>query len=382
MRRIVVKLGTNVVTHETGELALGRVFSILEELAKQQQAGRQVLLVSSGAVGLGAQVLGLAERPRSLGMRQACAAAGQGRLISLYGQAFAQLGVKVAQVLLTQEDLADPDRTLALRTTLLRLIELKVIPILNENDSVSVRELIEYDLLPPFASENGRPMFGDNDGLSARIAASINADLLLLLSDVDGVYTANPKVDPDARLISSSEGVNEELLAVAGGQTSSGGTGGMNSKLEAARKATAAGVDVVIAKGDAPGVVERVLAGDELGTLIFSPTPPERRRQRIAHRHTGKAALIVNEGAIEALTESKASLLPIGLLKVEGSFDRGDVVEVRDISGRIFGHGLVNYDAAACRQLAGHHSREIASILGWRGYDALITRDNLTLADI
>src|SRR5437763_2634773 len=191
--RIVVKLGTHVVTHDGVELALGRVMGLVESMARLRQAGREVVLVSSGAVGMGMRVLGLKERPRSLGLRQACAAVGQGHLMSVYTQAFAQLGVITAQVLLTQEDLADRDRALCLRTTLMRLLELGVLPVLNENDSVSVQELVEHK-----KKEEGAPdepaVFGDNDGLSAQVAVCLDAELLILLTNVDGVFTASPSV--------------------------------------------------------------------------------------------------------------------------------------------------------------------------------------------
>ncbi|MFV8752963.1 glutamate 5-kinase [Nannocystaceae bacterium ST9] len=390
-RRIVIKLGTHVVTHprrETSrgpagpEFALGRVFSLVESVARLRREGHDVLLVSSGAVGLGRRVLGLLDRPLSLGLRQACAAAGQGRLIALYTQSFGQLGVEVAQVLLTQEDLADPDRALCLRTTLLRLLELGAVPVLNENDSVSVREIIEWRVREGTQDEASEPpAFGDNDGLASRVAVAIDADLLILLTDVDGLYTANPRVDPDAQRIAVLDRIDDESLARAVG-SSAGGTGGMRSKLDAARFASEAGVDVLIANGHLPGVLDHALAGDDVGTFI--PTgerKPERLRQ-IALTRRCEGALILNEGAIMALTERKASLLPIGVIEVEGSFAVGGVVELRDASGRVRGRGLVNYDSEACRRLAGHHSNAIDRILGWRGYDALVTRDNLVLGDV
>src|SRR5947208_362411 len=264
--RIVVKLGTHVVTHDGIELALRRVMGLVESMARLRHAGREILLVSSGAVGMGMRVLGLKERPRSLGMRQACAAVGQGHLMGVYTQAFAQLGVTAAQVLLTQEDLADRDRALCLRTTLMRLLEVGALPVLNENDSVSVRELVEYRR----------------------------------------AQTVTGAGDPTA-VVPAGTGDNEGLSA----------------------------------------------------------------RQR--------GALVVNEGALRALGDSKASLLPIGVVSVDGTFDKGDVVEIRDGSGRVHGRGLVNYPSDACRRLAGRHSDDIDAILGWRGYDALITRDNLVM---
>lgn len=244
-RRVVVKMGTAVVTHDGVEIALGRVTSIVEQLAHWQRRGMQPVLVSSGSIGLGATDLGFTERPRSLGMRQACAAVGQGHLINFYGQAFGQLGIKVAQVLLTNEDLADRDRALCFRTTMLRLIELGVIPILNENDSVSVRELLEAD-----GASQENTVFGDNDGLSARVATAIDADLLVLLTDVDGVFNRNPSVDPTATRLSHMEVEKFVDISTEGG--SSHGTGGMSSKVDAAAWACKHGVTTLIANGYEP----------------------------------------------------------------------------------------------------------------------------------
>jgi glutamate 5-kinase len=399
--RIVVKLGTHVVTHDGIELALGRVMGLVESMARLRQAGREVVLVSSGAVGMGMRVLGLKERPRSLGLRQACAAVGQGHLMSVYTQAFAQLGVTTAQVLLTQEDLADRDRALCLRTTLMRLLELGVVPVLNENDSVSVRELVEYrrtqtsaaPLVPPLVSTPDDPSrvdaaapvplagFGDNDGLSARVAVSLDADLLVLLTNVGGLYTANPRLDPAAVRLSELAVIDDAALAHASGG-STGGTGGMASKLVAARLASSEGTAVLIAGGGEPRIIERAMSGEDVGTLVGAV---ERRPARIRHiavsgRHRG--ALVVNEGALRALGGNKASLLPIGVVAVDGTFEEGDVVEIRDGSGRVHGRGLVNYPSDACRALAGRHSDDIDAILGWRGYDALITRDNLVMGAV
>lgn len=374
--RIVVKLGTGVVTHDGQQLALGRVFSLVEDLHRVVAGGFEVLLVSSGAVGLGRRALGLTEPPTSLGLRQACAAVGQGHLISLYADAFDQLGVKVAQVLLTQSDLTDRDRVLCLRTTLTRLLELDVLPILNENDSVSVRELVEHQGL----DAAGEPAFGDNDGLSARVASTLDADLLVLLTDVGGIYTANPSLDPSAERIASLDLDDDAQPDTTG--VSHGGTGGMTSKLEAARVAAASGIPTLIASGDAPRVLSRALAGEDVGTIVVPRTRRPARRRHIAVRAPQRGALVVNDGAIAALTQRKASLLPIGVIGVEGSFARGDVVEVRDGSGRVHGRGLVNYNADACRRLAGHHSSEIGRLLGFVGYDALVTRDNLVLGEV
>jgi glutamate 5-kinase len=374
--RLVVKVGTHVVTTEDSELAVARVANIVQGLAQERKAGRDVVLVTSGAVGMGMRLLGLRQRPRSLGLRQACAAVGQGHLMAAYADAFAKQGVLAAQVLLTQEDLGDRDRALCVRTTLMRLLELGAVPVLNENDSVSIRELVEYQRRQ--GSEPPTRVFGDNDGLAARVAVTLAADLLVLLTNVDGLFTANPKSDPKAQRIAMLEAIDDAALGRAAG-SSSGGTGGMLSKLEAARLATGEGTSVVIANGEEPGILAKVLAGDDVGTLI--PTP-DRRRARLRYIAVASpkfGVLVLNEGALRALEKGKASLLPVGVTAVEGSFDKGDVVEIHDGSGRVRGRGMVNYDADACRKLAGRQSDEIDSILGYRGYDALITRDNLVM---
>ncbi|MBA3549766.1 MAG: glutamate 5-kinase [Nannocystis sp.] len=378
-RRIVIKLGTHVITHEGAGLALGRLCSLVEGVADVHRQGREIILVSSGAVGMGQRALGLTRRPDSLGLRQACAAVGQGQLMALYSQNFGQLGIKVAQVLLTQEDLGERDRALCVRTTLTRLLELGVVPILNENDSVSVRELVEYRRGQ--GQDSPALEFGDNDGLSARVAVALDADLLVLLTDVDGLYTANPRSDPHARRIAELADIDDATLGLATG-SSAGGTGGMSSKLEAARLASRAGIAVLITSGHHPGALERALAGEDMGTLVQPSNRRSAHRRQIAAGTPSRGALFVNDGAIAALAERKASLLPVGLVRVDGEFSRGDVVEIRDGSGRVHGRGLVNYDAGDCRQLIGRQSAEIASTLGWRGYDALITRDNLVLSEV
>jgi glutamate 5-kinase len=374
--RLVVKLGTAVVTTEDAVLASARVTNLVEGIAAARKDGREVVLVTSGAVGMGMRLLGLRQRPRSLGLRQACAAVGQGQLMAGYAEAFAKQGLIAAQVLLTQEDLGDRDRALCVRTTLMRLLELGAVPVLNENDSVSIRELVEYQRRQ--GSETPRRVFGDNDGLAARVAVALDADLLVLLTNVDGLFTANPKVDPTATRIPLLPVVNGEALSAANG-SSRGGSGGMASKLEAARLATAQGTSVVIANGSAPGILAEILAGEDVGTLVPTVDPRRARLRFIAVASKRYGALVVNDGALRALEKGKASLLPVGVIAIEGSFDKGDVVEIHDGSGRVRGRGMVNYDADACRKLAGRQSDEIDAILGYRGYDALVTRDNLVM---
>ena len=367
-QRVLVKLGTQVVTHDGAQLALGRMMSVVEDMARLRHAGRQLVVVSSGAVAMGMRALDIRERPSSLGLTQACAAIGQGELIGLYQQAFGKLGLKTAQVLLSQEDLADRNRALCLRTTLMRLLELGVVPILNENDSVSVHELVE----------DSAHAFGDNDELSARVATSLNADLLILLTDVDGVYSQNPTTHHDAELFDVLEDIDDSLLEGAQG-SSRAGKGGMASKLRAAKLAAESGTPVVIASGHTGNIVHRLFKGEQLGTLVTPAGQRGRRHQRIAITRESRGALVVNGGALKALADDKASLLPIGVVGVEGDFAQGDVVEIRDDSGRLYGRGLVNYGSDECRKLMGQHSSQIDRIIGWRGYDALITRLNLVM---
>ena len=376
--RIVVKLGTHVVTRDGVTVAVERLMDLVDGMARLRKAGREIILVSSGAVGMGMSALGLKERPRSLGLRQACAAVGQGHLMHVYAGAFAARGVTAAQVLLTQEDLGDRDRALCVRTTLMRLLELGAVPILNENDSVSVRELVEHRRRNGDDGGTAATVFGDNDGLSALVAVALDADLLVLLTNVDGFFTASPSVDPNARRISELAAIDEDTMARALG-SSSGGLGGMASKLEAARLCVNEGTAAVIANGGTTGILDRILAGEDVGTFIRTPErrPPRLRHIAVSGRKQG--ALMVNDGALRALVERKASLLPIGVIGVEGEFGKGDLVEIRDGSGRVHGRGIANYDAEACRKLAGRHSDDIDALLGYRGYDALVTRDNLVM---
>ena len=380
VHRIVVKLGTHVVMRDGATLAEDRLTSLVQSVARLRSEGREVVLVSSGAVGMGMRVLGLKERPRSLGLRQACAAVGQSHLMQLYTTAFAERGVIAAQVLLTQEDLGDRDKALCVRTTLMRLLELGTVPVLNENDSVSVRELVEHNVRSGTATSTV-PIFGDNDGLSALVAVALDADLVVLLTNVDGFFTASPSLDPNAQRISELSHIDESTLARALG-SSSGGSGGMASKLEAARLAIAEGTAAVIANGTVPGILDRILAGDDVGTFVKTPAQRPRRLRHIAVSGRKQGALVVNAGALLALVDRKASLLPIGVVTVEGEFGAGDLVEIRDGSGRVHGRGLVNYDAASCRKLCGRHSDDIDALLGYRGYDALVTRDNLVMGSL
>lgn len=380
-QRVVVKLGTAVLMKDEGGIALSRFYSFVEGIAELIGMGKEVLLVTSGAVGLGVQRLGLDKRPRELPLKQACAAVGQGRLMSMYSDAFEKLSINTAQVLLTEDDFSNRRRYLNLRSTIAELLALRVLPIINENDTVSTVEL------EAAAAEAHRKVnFGDNDKLSALVASKVEADLLVILTDVDGLYTADPRTQSDAKLISVVEQITPEVEALAGG-TGAGktaknmGRGGMRTKLEAASIASQSGCATIIAGGKTPGVISKLVAGDEIGTLFLPQSGLKSRLRWIAFATTVNAALVVNEGAKDALTKRKASLLPAGIVEVRGTFNRGDVVSILDSSNREFARGIVNYSSAETEKISGMHSDTINEVITDRNYDAIITRDHLAFLE-
>lgn len=376
-QRVVIKLGTAVLMREDGSPALSRFYSFIESLADLKRAGREVLLVSSGAVGLGAQRLNVQRKPQPLPLKQACAAVGQGRLMALYSDGFERLGVTAAQLLLTEEDFSNRQRYLNLRGTLGKLLELGVLPIINENDTVATAELEQEE-----TASHVRVNFGDNDKLSALVASKTEADLLVILTDVDGFYTAEPTSE-GAKLIPIVAEITQEIdeLARASAASSKVGRGGIRTKIEAARIAARSGCATVIASGKLPGIIARLFAGEEVGTL-FLPQPglPSKRRW-IAFATTVKAALVVNDGARRALVERKASLLSAGVTDVRGMFERGDVVSILDESEQEFARGIVNYSSDEARRISGQHSARIDELIENRNYDALITRDNIAFLE-
>ncbi|MCB9758466.1 MAG: glutamate 5-kinase [Alphaproteobacteria bacterium] len=339
-RRVVVKLGTRVLTEDDGRLALSRLFEVVEETARAWRAGREILLVSSGAVGLGRDALGLFQSPRDLAARQACAAVGQTRLMSLYEVGFSRLGMRCAQVLLTQGDFDERARYLNLRSALNALLAHKVVPVINENDVVSTEELA---LTPG----RGRLVFGDNDRLSALVASKLDADLLVLLTDVDAVYDRNPRDHADARRLDRLE---PEDAVDAGGAGSAASRGGMRSKVDAARVAARSGCHAVIASGRTPGVLRRVLAGEVEGTWVPAVGGLAARRRWIAFAAAPRGVLHLDPGAVRALRERGASLLAAGVSRVEGDFAEGDVVELKDDRGAVIGRGVVSCDAEGARR--------------------------------
>jgi glutamate 5-kinase len=378
--RIVIKLGTAVLMKEEGGIALSRFYSFVEDIARLKQSGKEVLIVTSGAIGLGVKSLGLERRPKELPGKQACAAVGQGRLMALYSDAFATMDVVVAQVLLTEDDFANRKRYLNLRSTINTLLELKALPVINENDTVATAELEAVDGSPRKVN------FGDNDKLSALVASKVEADLLVILTDVEGVYTANPRTDRDARLIPVIDQVTPELeeqltgegVKTAGSQM---GRGGMRTKLEAAKVSTHSGCATIIVGGKEAGIIGKIFAGEERGTLFLPGSGMAGKLRWIAYATTVSAALIVNDGAREALIKRKASLLPAGVVKVQGQFERGDVVSIIDSEGHEFARGMVNYSSSETQRISGMRSEAIDKMIEHRNYDALVTRDNLAILE-
>ena len=365
-RRVVIKLGTRVVARDDGRVALARLFAVVEAAAALAAAGREVLIVSSGAVGLGKDALGFDRMPSELRQRQACAAVGQTRLMGLYEEGFSRLGRACGQVLLTQGDFDHRVRYLNLRSTLLELLRRGVIPVINENDAVSTEELA-YDENEP------QPVFGDNDRLSALVATKLGADLLVLLTDVGGVYDRDPREHDDARLVSRI-GTPGAGVDAASGPGSKLARGGMRSKVEAAHLAARAGTQAVIASGVEAGALEQALAGDEVGTWFPARGELAAKRRWIAFAAKPRGSLELDGGAIAALTDRGASLLAAGVRGVEGDFRTGDVVELRDPGGALVGRGIVHCDAESARAWCGG-----SPPAGIRNHHALVHRDHLVL---
>ena len=370
VKRIVIKLGTNVLRNSDGEVALSRIYSFIEDISKLVKNGKEVIIVTSGAVGLGKKKLEL-DSTEGDGVKQACAAVGQSRLMSYYESGFATFDIPVAQILLTEDDFSMRHRYLSLRTTLNKLLELGVVPIINQNDTVSTIEL--NDMLAGM-----QVCFSDNDKLSALVSSELDADLLILLSDIDGLYTANPKEDNNAQFIREVDCVTDEILSLGTG-ASDGGRGGMKTKLEAAKLVTRFGGKVLIANGKQPYVINKIFAGEELGTM-FIPTSENLsgKKRWIGYATNVLGKIVVNEGAKKAILDKCTSLLPIGIIEVINDFKQGEVVSICDENGTEFARGMANYDSEECRKIAGAHSDSILEILGYKNYDAVITRDNIT----
>lgn len=363
-RRIVVKVGTRLLCGTRGQFNLKRLESLGRDLASLWGEGRELVLVSSGAVGAGVGRLGLSRFPQTMPEKQAAAAVGQGILMQYYENVFTPLGITIAQVLLTQEDLRERKRYLNARHTFYTLFRYRVIPIVNENDTVAVEEI----------------RFGDNDTLAALVACLIDADLLILLTDLDGFFTGDPRKNPDAKLIPEVHEITPEIEELAGGRGSDLATGGMETKLQAARIATGAGIPMVIASGMREGVLNAVVRGEEVGTLFIPREDRMQARKRwIAFSSPVQGKIYVDRGAANAILKRGKSLLPSGVVGVEGDFEMGNVVSVIDPDGREIARGISNYSSADVERIKGRKTQEIKAILGYKDYDEVIHRDNLTV---
>jgi len=371
-KRIVIKVGTNVLRGDDGQIALPRIYSFIEDISKLVKSGKEVIFITSGAVGFGKKRLNL-ESTAGMALKQACAAIGQSKLMSVYENGFDEYGVIAAQILLTEDDFSIRSRYLSLRITLNKLLEMKTVPIINQNDTVTTIELLETS-----SEKKEIACFSDNDKLSALVASELDADLLIILSDIEGLYDSNPKLNKDANLIREVEEVTDDILSLASG-VSDGGRGGMRTKLEAAKLVNRFGGKVLIANGKIPFVINKIFAGDEIGTMFLpSKETLSGKKRWIGYATNIIGKIVVNDGAKEALLQGR-SLLPIGVIGVVEEFKKGDVISIIDSSKREIARGIVNYDSTSCRKLVGCHSDNIAEVLGFKNYDEIIVRDNITL---
>ncbi len=363
-RRIVVKVGSSILASVEKGLH-HEVFSHLaKEISELKRQGYEIVLVSSGAIAAGMEKLGYKTRPQSITQKQATAAVGQSRLMNIYENYFSRHQQMVAQILLTHDDLSHRRRFLNARNTLLTLLELGIIPIINENDTVVVDEI----------------KVGDNDNLSALVTNLIEADLLIILTNIDGLYDADPRLNPNARCIPLIEDIDVDIGGMAGETTSEMSVGGMASKIQAAKKASRFGIPMVIASGTRKEVLHQILRGKEIGTLFLpKATTLSSRKHWIAFNLNPKGDVIVDDGAKKAIVQRGKSLLPSGVVKVRGAFDRGDSVSCMGPRGKEFARGLVNYSISELERIKGLKTAHIEKVLGYKYSDEVIPRDDLVV---
>ncbi len=364
VRRIVVKVGSSILASIEKGLHYEVFSRLTKEISDLKRQGYEIVLVSSGAIAAGMEKLGYKTRPQAITQKQATAAVGQTRLMNIYENYFSHFQQMVAQVLLTHDDLSHRRRFLNARNTLLTLLELGIIPIINENDTVVVDEI----------------KFGDNDNLSALITNLIGADLLIILTDIEGLCDSDPRVNPNARCIPLVEALEVEMAGIAGETKSEMSVGGMISKVKAARKASRFGIPTVVARGTKEGVLHQILKGKEIGTLILPKGEAlSSRKHWIAFNPNPKGEVMVDEGAKKAILQRGKSLLPSGVVKIRGSFDRGDLVTCLGPRGKEFARGLVNYNATELEKIKGLRSNQIESALGYKYSDEVIHRNDLVV---
>lgn len=363
-KRIIVKIGSSTLTHASGKLNYHRIERLVMEIADLANQGKQMILVTSAAVSAGMAPLGLSERPKTIREKQAVAAIGQGVLMNIYEKMFRDYGQTVGQILLTRMDSYNRKNFMNSRNTLLTLLDMGVIPIINENDAVAIDEL----------------KIGDNDTLSAIVASIVDADLLVILSDVDGLYTANPQTDPQAEIISEVTEIDKHIYDISGGAGTTRGTGGMYTKIQAASMAMASGVDMVIASGSQDNILQRICNGEVLGTLFKAKDTNLHTKKRwlvSGFRVTG--SISVDKGCRNAIVGQGSSVLPVGIVSVDGSFHAGDIIEVL-YDGIVIAKGIVNYDSGDVTLIKGLQTKALTDKLGHDGcYEEVIHRDNLVV---
>ncbi len=363
-KRIIVKVGTRVLTYSNGKLNLKFIERLVRQIADLQNQGKEIILVSSGAVGAGMGRLGIKKKPTSIPEKQAVAAVGQGYLIQIYEKLFAEYGHTVAQILLTREDLRNRNRYLNSRNTMLSLLKYGVIPIINENDTVAVEEI----------------EFGDNDTLSALVASLSEADLLIILSTIDGLYTKDPNTNSDAKFISYIPELTKEILSSATNTTESLGTGGMITKLQAADIAVDSGINVIIANGKKENILYSILAGEETGTLIVAKeTGLPLRKRWLAYGPVSQGLIVVDKGAKQAIVKDGKSLLPSGIVSIQESFGRGEMVKIEDVDGNFIGRGLTNYSSEELDKIKGLKSNDVKNVLKCPAETEVVHRDKLVV---
>ena len=364
-KRIVIKVGTSTITYANGKRNFSQIDRLAREISDLQNQGKEMILVTSGAVAVGVDRMGLPGKPKTIPGKQAAAAVGQGVLMHTYEKFFADYGQIVAQVLITKTEAIDRHRYTNTRNTFMELMRQRVIPIVNENDVVALDEL----------------KIGDNDNMSALVAGIVDADLVIILSDVDGLYTANPQTHPDAVIVPEVAEITPEIEASAGGVGSARGTGGTATKIQAAKAATSSGIHLVIASGTEKNAITRVLQGEELGTLFVSRENRLQFRKRwLAFGAKIAGSIVVDDGCAKAIRKAGGcSILPAGVFAVQGEFLPGSTVSVIDKDAHELARGLVHYSSAELEQIKGCNSGEIANILGHKNFDEVIHRDDLVI---
>jgi glutamate 5-kinase len=365
-KRIVVKAGTSVLTAGTDHLDHDAMSDLVRQIAQLRSVGGEVILVTSGAMATGRHILGISQRRRDIPFRQVLSAVGQSRLMQTYEELFASHDTHVAQALLSRGALSERLGYLNVRNTLMALLEMRVVPIVNENDVVAVEEIEEK--------------FGDNDRLSALVANIVDADLLAILTDTEGLYTADPHQDPNAKLVRRVEVIDESVEALAGSQHADYSQGGMPTKLESAKLATASGIPTVICSGRAPDVVVRLSYGEEIGTLFpSSVSRMESRKRWMLSGLSARGEIRVDEGAVRALTKNNSSLLPAGVREVRGGFQRGDIVYIASTTGRRVACGIASYSSEEVARIKGLRSGQVHNTLGYYYGAEVVHRNNLVL---